>query len=84
MRLEPTAHAVKFGRRISSSGRNPGGFSRSAYGLQSFKVSTLLRFAHSASLRQRTEYPLRGLWAPKYRKMSGLKLNKLRLKALLP
>ena len=41
-----------------------GMYSPSACGLQSFKVSTLLRFAQSASLRHLTEKPSRGLLSP--------------------
>ena len=57
-------------------------YSPSACGLQSFKVSTLLRFAQSASLRHLTEKPSRGLLS--LRMMTGLLLLKYRYQALPP
>jgi hypothetical protein len=56
--------------------------SPSASGLQSFKVSTLLRSAQSASLRHLTEKPKRELLL--FRLMSGLTKLKNRYQALPP
>ena len=59
-----------FDHRISASCPKSGMCSPSAVGLQSFKVSTLLRYAQSASLRHLTEKPKRG--SKSLRRMAGL------------